>query len=68
MLQSMASRSINSIALGTMPCLNTSPTALQASVALLNGINIKRSCLGRGMSLNTILVTMPKVPSLPIIK
>ena len=36
--------------------------------ALVNGTNINRSCCGRGINLKTIFVTIPRVPSLPIIK
>ena len=59
--------SINSMALGVMPALKIALTASLAFSKLLKGANINKSCFGWGMSLKTILVTIPKVPSLPTI-
>ena len=61
----MASISINSIALGVMPALKIALTASLAFSKLLKGASINNSNLGCGINLNTILVTIPNVPSLP---
>ena len=61
----MASRSMNSRALGVMPARNTALTASHARAALSNGTSIRREALGLGSNRNTALVMMPSVPSLP---
>ena len=61
----IASISINSMALGVKPALKIALTASLAFSRLANGANINKSNLGSGISLSTILVTIPKVPSLP---
>ncbi len=47
--------------------LKMAETAAQADSLVLNEASIKASCVGRGISLTTILVTIPNVPSEPII-
>ena len=60
-----ASISINSRALGVKPALKMALTASPACSRLRKGTSINKSCVGSGISLRTILVTIPKVPSLP---
>ena len=60
--------SINSQALGLPPAKNIPFTASQAFSGDEKGANINNVCCGCGISFNTILVTIPKVPSLPINK
>ena len=59
--------SISSIALGVIPALKIALTASLAFSKLLKGANINTSNFGCGINLKTILVTIPKVPSLPTI-
>ena len=58
----MASRSMNSSALGVMPARNTALTASHACVALAKGTNRSREARGNGINRRTALVMMPKVP------
>ena len=61
----MESISINSIALGVIPALKMALTASLAFSKLVKGANINKSNFGNGINFKTILVTIPKVPSLP---
>ena len=65
LVQSIASRSINSKADGVIPALKTAETASQAFSEELNGTSKEMSFVGRGINLKTILVIIPRVPSLP---
>ena len=58
---------MNSKADGVTPAINIAATALQASVADLNGTKINLLNFGSGKSFKVALVTMPRVPSLPTI-
>src|SRR5690606_3569509 len=61
----MASRSKNSMPDGVMPATKIADIARHASSLVLNGISMSTSFCGYPLSLNTILVTTPSVPSLP---
>ena len=53
------------MALGVIPALKIALTASLAFSRLVNGASINKSNFGKGINFNTILVTIPNVPSLP---
>ena len=53
---------------GVIPARKTAETASQAFSAEEKGTSIVISFVGKGINLNTILVMIPRVPSLPIIR
>ena len=62
----MASASIISIAAGTMPAPMMSDTAWPPWLVVSYATSSRCTTSGRGISLTTILVTMPSVPSEPV--
>ena len=66
-VQSIASLSINSRADGVIPLIKIADTALHAFSAESKGTSSVISFVGNEISLKTIFVITPKVPSLPTI-